>query len=104
MNKQISKDVIGHFVIMGEEEIDQIKKAKVLNAGRSGIYYEKSTLINTLKNNPALKGKEMHIVEILVPNHAISSTNQNKFGIRNGKNIPIIKIQPFIHEKELEVA
>ena len=102
----IQKNKQGFFVVLDEEEVETLKKNQKLkvglNVGRLGIYHEKDELTSTLSNNMALAGKKMHIVEVSVPDYAISTANNKKFGVKGGNNIPIIEIKEFKHQ--LEVA
>lgn len=80
----------GYFVILNGEEIK-------FDKGRSGIFYHKKDLIETLKGPSALKERanEMNIVEIEVPASRIIHPNCIKFCILGGKYIPITKTQAY---------
>lgn len=85
----------GFFVVFADET-QELNKTKVVNEGRSGVFYKKEDLITTIDSKLLeSKKKEISIVEIDVPNCAIISPNHNKFGIKGGQNIPIAKIQKF---------
>ncbi|MBU0626383.1 hypothetical protein KKG31_07010 [Patescibacteria group bacterium] len=78
------------------EEISLLEKTKKVENGRStGIFYEKWKLIELIESNKALKKAKLAIIEIMVPNDAIVNPNHEKFGIKNGKTISIITMQPF---------
>lgn len=86
----------GFFVVFADET-QELNRTKVVNEGRSGVFYKKEDLVTTIDSKMLLESKkqEMSIVEIDVPNCAIISPNHNKFGIKGGQNIPITKIQKF---------
>lgn len=92
---QTTQPIIGFFVAFADEA-KKLKKSNLVNAGRSGVFYKKEDLVTTLGSNTALnKDKNMDIFEIEVPPCAIISPNCIKFGIKGGKNIPIINVQSF---------
>lgn len=86
--------ILGFFVALGDES-QTLKKELVVNTARSGVYYKREDLVSTLGSNPALKDKDMDIVEISVPKHAIVNPNCTKYGIKHGIAIPIRNIQSF---------
>lgn len=89
-----TRAIPGFFVAMGDE-VQTLKNELVVNTARSGVYYKREDLVSTLGSNPALKNKDMDIVEISVPNHAIVNPNCTKYGIKHGMAIPIKNIQSF---------
>lgn len=95
MNQETNKTspIMGYFVAVGDERTT-LKKEKMVNVGRTGIFYEKEKLISTLESNKMLKKTKMDIVEIKVDPCCIISPNCIKFGIKGGKQIPITKVQP----------
>lgn len=84
----------GFFVALGEES-QTFKQELVVNTARSGVYYKREDLVSTLGSNPVLKDKDMDIVDISVPKHAIVNPNCTKYGIKHGMKIPILRIQHF---------
>lgn len=108
MKKQMQKEVVettkGFFIAFANE-VQELKKKNLMNSGRNGIFYKKEDLLSTINSKmiPESKKQEMNIVEIEVPHCAIVSPNCIRFGIKCGKDIPIIKIQSFTKAmKEVE--
>lgn len=87
--------ISGYFVVLDEEERKELSKSMKLTSSRGGIFYQKDDLISLLGANKALVGKEMHIVEVNVPQQSIINPNCKKFGIRCGQGVAITNIEPF---------
>jgi len=83
---------MGYFVAMGDE---QFKKGESVTTGRGGVFFKKEDLVSTLDENRVLQKNQLKIIEVKVPEDAISNKNCSKFGIKSGKNIPVIRIQSF---------
>lgn len=110
MNKTVSNAAdtkIGYFVAFADES-KELEKSMLVRTGRLGIYYKKEDLVSTLQSNEALKDKTMDIVEIRVDLCAIINPNGKKFGVKSGKDIPIISIQSFTlatkEDKKMAIA
>ncbi len=87
--------ISGYFVVLDEEEKKQFSQTMRMDVGRGGIFYQKDDLISLLGANKALKGKKMHIIEVMVPQQSIINPNCKKFGIKCGQGIAITNIEPF---------
>lgn len=101
---QNSKPIIGFFVVFTDESTI-LKKERLVNSGRSGIFYNKEDLVTTI-NSKAIPKDKMDVVEIAVtPDIMIHPKLSNpdepkRFGIVGGKNVKVRKIRPFAEVME----
>jgi hypothetical protein len=95
-----SESIRGFFVVLSPDDAKQMEKEKVVNAGRSGVYYRKEELISTLASRPLPKDEleklwaNMHIVEVQTEKKHRINENGSKFCIK-GNGIPIKRIESF---------
>jgi len=85
----MGKKITGYFVAMGEE----IKEKTRLLAGRSGVFFEKETLIQTILGRESLEKEKLLIVEIEANTQQIANANKEKFGIK--ANVMVKKVEKF---------
>jgi len=87
--------VQGYFVVLSEEERQEIALAMKLNSGRAGVFKQKGELISTIQKHESLDREKMHVIEVSVPHTCITNLNHAKFGIKSGQGVTITKIESF---------
>jgi hypothetical protein len=85
----------GYFVVLNEEEKQEIARAMKLNNGRAGVFKEKKELISTLQKHESLNKEKMHVIEVSVPPSCITNLNCTKFGIKCAQGVTVTKIESF---------
>jgi hypothetical protein len=101
-----SENVHGFFVILNPDDVRQMDKERVVNVGRSGVYYKKEELISTLIARPLPKNEleelwaKMHIIEVQTQKKHRINENGSKFCIKGNGAIPIKKIERFLDAKK----
>ena len=106
MNKsKANKAITGFFATMGNETNETFTKGKIVQSGRSGVYYTSKDLVTIINDNPAINKGDITIVKVEVPKNAITNKNGIRFRIK-GKSAKVLETKDFsaVAKKVMAVA